>query len=254
MLGLLAFALATPAAPADVVADLSAIYKKHGVARGAFVLLAPDGRLHVYGGALAAERFHPASTFKIANTLVGLETNVLPDDSVTIKWDGKKRRPPWDRDHDLASAFRVSCLPYFQEIARRIGGDRMRRWIDKLDYGNRDMEGAVVDSFWLTGKLAISAREQVAFLRKLWRYELPVTRANADLLRRLMVLEKTQTTTWSGKTGTADGVAWLVGWVERGGEAWFYAALLVGKPEETDRLFKVRRELVRDALVHFKAL
>ncbi len=95
----------------------------------------------------------PASTFKIVNSLIGLETGKLTDEKMIIKWDGIKRsNADWNRDMNMKEAFKASNVPYYQELARRIGADTMKKWIDTLSYGNRDISGGV-DSFWLNKKL-----------------------------------------------------------------------------------------------------
>lgn len=79
----------------------------------------------------------PASTFKIVNSLIGLQTGVISSDTMVIKWDGKARRPEWDKDLTMYNAFRVSAVPYYQEVARRIGKDVMQKWLDSLSYGTK---------------------------------------------------------------------------------------------------------------------
>ena len=57
----------------------------------------------------------PASTFKIVNALIGLETGRMKDDSVIIPWDGIQRPvETWNRDLKMNEAFRVSAVPWFQ--------------------------------------------------------------------------------------------------------------------------------------------
>jgi len=141
--------------------------------RGAFVWRDADGsRTRVAFPALAGTRLSPASTFKIANTLIALETGVAPDERFRLPWDGVKRRlDSWNRDHDLRSALDASVVWYYQELARRIGAKRMREWLGRLGYGNEEM-GDKVDEFWLAGPLAISALEQVDFTVQRVRWEL----------------------------------------------------------------------------------
>ena len=80
--------------------------------------------------------FLPASTFKIVNSLIGLQTGVISSDSMIIKWDGVKRNvEEWNKDLSMYEAFRVSAVPYYQEVARRIGKDRMEYWMDTVNYG-----------------------------------------------------------------------------------------------------------------------
>jgi len=104
--------------------------------------------------------YSPASTFKICNTLIGLETGIIPNEDYTLKWDGIKRNPVWDKDHNLKSAFKNSVVWYYQDIARKIGGSKMKDWLEKLNYGNCDTTGGI-DKFWLEGNLRISPLTQV---------------------------------------------------------------------------------------------
>jgi beta-lactamase class D len=113
----------------------------------------------------------PASTFKIPNSIIALETGVVTDpDKDVFKWDGVARNfPDWNRDHTLRTAIAASAVPVYQEVARRIGADRIKTFVDKLDYGNRDIGGAPIDYFWLTGNLRVSALQQIGFLDRLRR-------------------------------------------------------------------------------------
>ena len=98
----------------------------------------------------------PASTFKIPNSIIALETGVVEDpDKDVFKWDGVTRSiEAWNKDHTLRSAIAASAVPVYQEIARRIGPERMQKYVDLFDYGNRDIGGGI-DQFWLTGNLRI---------------------------------------------------------------------------------------------------
>ena len=97
----------------------------------------------------------PASTFKIVNSLIGLQTGKISSDSMIIKWDGVERSfPGWNKDLTMYEAFRVSSLPYYQEVARRIGKDTMQFWLDSLGYGAKKDEEKVrikdsVGRFWI---------------------------------------------------------------------------------------------------------
>lgn len=181
----------------------------------------------------------PASTFKIANTLIGLETGVIPDESFSLPWDGVTRDlEAWNRDHDLASAMAESVVWFYQEIARRIGHARMAEWVARLGYGNAETGGEeLIDLFWLMGPLAITARQQVEFLERLTSGELPVSSRNVDILRRLMPSRALGAGTMLAKTGTyvseTSGHAWLVGWVEQGGAVLAHFALLLAASPES---------------------
>jgi beta-lactamase class D len=105
-----------------------------------------------------------------SNSVIALETGVVGDpDKDVFKWDGVTRSiPGWNKDHTLRTAIAVSAVPVYQEIARRIGAERMQKYVDAFEYGNRNIGGGI-DRFWLTGDLRISPLEQIAFVDKLRR-------------------------------------------------------------------------------------
>lgn len=204
-------------------------FEAHGVI-GTFVLFEPaKDRYLAFNEARGRQRFLPASTFKIANALIGIETGAIADENEVFRWDGKpKLRHAWERDQTLGSGMRESVVWMFQEVARRVGKARMREWLDRLGYGNRDIGGGI-DLFWLQGSLRISAYEQVEFLHALAEGRLPATQRAQRLVRNALVVEKTRDYTLYAKTGTSgrvkDPVAWWVGWVERKGRPVAYFAM-----------------------------
>jgi beta-lactamase class D len=186
-------------------------------------------RLTLVGAKRAAQPFPPASTFKILHSLIALETGVVEDaDRPAFKWDGTKRSiADWNADQTLRSAFKLSTVWFYQEIARRIGTARMRAQVTRLGYGNGDIGGAPLDEFWLAGDLRISALEQIDFLARFVRGELPVRARSAAIAKEIMLAEEGEGYRIRAKTGlslrTKPGVGWWVGWVERGGETSLFA-------------------------------
>jgi beta-lactamase class D len=180
---------------------------------------------------LATARRIPASTFKIANSLIALDVGVVRDEHTVIPWDSVIRgRDELNRDLDLVTAFRLSAVPHFQEIARRIGEDRMQQYLHRLHYGNENLGGGI-DQFWLTGDLRICALEQIAFLRRLYQDSLPVSRRAMADVRDMMEMERTPSLILRGKTGWAQlpnhhEVGWWVGWVERGRDTFIFASMI----------------------------
>jgi beta-lactamase class D len=148
-----------------------------------------------------SERFLPASTFKIFNSLAALESAVASDDQLVIKWDSVPRRPEWDKDMTMGEAFKVSCVPYYQEIARRIGAAKMQHYLDTVKYGNMDMGGSI-DQFWLNDSLKISGDEQVGFLKRMYFCELPMSERTQRIVKVMMLQEQTPEYNLYYKTGT----------------------------------------------------
>jgi beta-lactamase class D len=200
--------------------ELDAVIREHGVA-GTFVLLdvAAD-QLTLVNRARAERRAIPASTFKIANSLIALETGAVKDENEILPYGGKPQPiKEWERDMGLRDAIRISNVPVYQEVARRIGLARMQAMIERLGYGNREI-GTVVDRFWLDGPLQISPVEQARFVARLARRQLPLSSRSQMIVRDIIRLEERDGATLYGKTGWAGGmepnIGWLVGWVERG--------------------------------------
>jgi beta-lactamase class D len=252
--------------PDEREVDLSAFFPSVGSDDATFVVLnARSGELVRYNASRAKRRYVPASTFKIANALIALETGVATGPDHLIRWDGVRPddgsfwASSWSNDHTLRSALRNSVFWYFQELARRTGADRMQHYLDQFDYGNRDMGGGL-DQFWLHGELRISADEQVRFLLRMYESELGVSEESTRVVKDILVLESGDTYRLSGKTGTANltatrEIAWLVGYVETPADTSFFALNVEGE-EVWDRWGNPasRLRLVRELLEAVGAL
>jgi beta-lactamase class D len=180
--------------------------------------------------------YQPASTFKIVNSLVGLETGRIVDEKMVIKWDGIQRsRPEWNQDLTMAQAFKFSAVNYYQEVARRIGKDTMQHWLDTLGYGSRYAKAKInkIDSFWLDNSVKITADEQVGLVKKLYFDQLPFQKRTMRIVKEVMIQEKNANYTLAYKTGwgfreNGNALGWVVGWIEENKHAYFFALNLDG--------------------------
>jgi beta-lactamase class D len=217
--------------------DLASAFRDQG-AIGTFALYEVTGdRLTVVDRARAEKRFVPASTFKIPNSLIALETGAVRDENEVIPYGGQPQFiKAWEQDMSMAEALPISNVPVYQELARRIGLARYREFLAKLDYGNRD-PGTVVDRFWLDGPLTISAVEQAQFVARLPQELLPVSARAQGIVRDLLKLESQGGATLYGKTGWYTGgtppVGWWTGWVERGNRIHAFS-LNIDMPNQAD--------------------
>lgn len=231
---------ASAAALTEREVDLSEFFVGVDSADATFVVLkAAAGEIIRHNPARAQRRFVPASTFKIPNSLIALETNSASGPDHLIQWDSTGPRAggfwasSWSQDHTLRSALRNSVIWYYQVLARDIGADRMQRYLDQFDYGNRNMGGGL-DQFWLHGDLRISPDEQVQFLKRMYDGDIGLSDRSTRIVRDILVLDASQADRLSGKTGTANvtatrTLAWLVGYVERQADTWFFALNLEGE-------------------------
>jgi beta-lactamase class D len=239
-------------ADSERVVDLSRLFPDM---EAAFVVLDVQGRrVTRHNPARARQRFLPASTFKIPHSIVALETDVATGPDFRIPWNPAAVTPQpwwpetWTRDQDLRSAFRQSVVWYYQELARRIGAERMQAYVRQIRYGNQEISPAV-DRFWLSGDLRISPDEQVAFLRRFLAGQLGVSPRTTAIVQDLMRLEETPEYRLFGKTGTADVTAtrelgWLVGYVQRQGRTYVYALNIEGERVWEDWGPSTRKDLV----------
>jgi beta-lactamase class D len=199
--------------------------------KGAFALYDLNGNQYIrYNPERCAEQFIPASTFKITNSLIGLETGVIPDEHYVIKWDGIQNViPSWNQDNTLETAIQNSVVWYYQELARRVGKEKMQHYVDAARYGNQNISGQI-DTFWLEGELRISADEQVEFLKRLYIGDLPFSQKSINIVKEILVLEEAESYTLSGKTGSGQRitphVGWFVGYLETNGNVYFFATNL----------------------------
>ncbi|MEO6734594.1 MAG: class D beta-lactamase [Ferruginibacter sp.] len=199
---------------------------------GCFTLMNnTNGKVTVYNMLLDTARFLPASTFKIVNSLIGLEIGKITDEKMVIRWDGIQRKvSDWNKDLTMEEAFKVSSVPWYQEIARRIGSDTMRQWLDTLQYGNRNM-GKHIDSFWLDNSLKISPDEQLGLVKRLYFDQLPFQKRTQQIVREAMKQEDNTLYTLSYKTGWGfdennHSVGWVVGWIEENRHPYFFVTLV----------------------------
>lgn len=207
---------------------------------GCFTMLSnSDGKVTVYNLKMDTTRYTPASTFKIVNSLIGLETGVISDEKMVIKWDGIKRwNNDWNKDLTMEQAFKVSSVPYYQEVARRIGRDTMQLWLDSLNYGNKNI-GDKIDSFWLDNHLKISPDEQLGLVKRLYFDQLPFQKRTQQIVRDVMLQEDNTSYSLSYKTGlgldeSKSSVGWLIGWIEENKHPYFFVTMVKSADAATD--------------------
>jgi len=196
----------------------------------------------------------PASTFKIANSIIALETNVVKNDSTLFKWDGEKRNMAiWEQDLILKEAFHYSCVPCYQKIAKEIGVKRMKRYLEKLNYGDIILDSTSIDNFWLEGASKINQLQQIDFLKRFYQSKLPITNETTAIMKRLMLIDETFEYKISGKTGwsikNGNNNGWFVGYVELKENIYFFATNISPKENFDMKKFPaIRKQITLEAL------
>jgi len=238
--------------------DIKKFYDDYNV-EGSFVLFnQSEAKFTFYNESQFKQPFTPASTFKICNSLIGLETGVIKDENFIIPWDSVQRRiPAWNQDQDLKSAFKNSTVWYYQELARRVGGERMKHWLDKANYGNADTSGGI-DKFWLSGGLRITPEQQIDFLRRLHDNKLPFSQRSMDIVKNVMIAKDTLGYIVRAKTGWGDqdnlNIGWYVGYVETKDNLYYFANCIQTASNDNPDFAKARLKITYQILAELKII
>ncbi|MBS7699789.1 MAG: class D beta-lactamase [Chelatococcus sp.] len=197
-------------------------------------------------------RVTPASTFKIPISLMGFDAGFLKDEhnpSLPFKKGYAAWIPAWKQDTDPSSWMKNSVVWYSRLITEALGEQRFRDYVRRFDYGNEDVSGNPgkndgLTNAWLSSSLKISPVEQIAFLRKLVRRELPVSPHAYVMTSKITALQDVDGWSVHGKTGAgpvrrADGsrepgqsYGWFVGWMVKEGRTLVFARLVRDEKRE----------------------
>lgn len=251
-IGMLAFVYSCSPNNVNVDESLGKYFKENNV-EGTFALFDNGtGDFTVYNLARYRDSAYlPASTFKIINSLIGLQTGKIVNDSMVIQWDGIDRgRPECNKDLTMYDAFRISCPPWYQELARRLGKDTMQQWLDTLAYGNKKISR--LDTFWLDNSLKIRPDEQLGMVKRLYFNQLPFHKINQEIVKRAMLFEDNPNYKLSYKTGwgfreNGNNLAWCVGWIEENKHPYFFV-LNVETPDKNADIPAIRMKILKGIL------
>ncbi len=206
----------------------------------------------------------PASTFKIMNTLIALETRVVADEHEIIKWPGYTDtikygyRPDIYHDMSMKEAFKASAGWAYVELAKEIGEEQYKKYLSASHYGNVDLSIEYPD-FWNFGNFAISPANQIEILIGVYEETLPFSQRSFEILKEIMIEEQTEEYTLRSKTGwTREGgkdTGWWVGYVERKDDVYFFATRLIKDRDIHNLGFaRCRKEITKTVLKQFNII
>lgn len=191
------------------------------------------GDIIVYNMKLDTERLSPGTSFKILNSLIGIQTNKITNENSKLKTDSSQ-----NGNLTFKEAFQNSSLPFFQDLATQIGKDTMKFWIDSLHYGNKNTSGSV-DSFWLDNHLKISPDEQLGLASKLYFEQLPFPKYDQQMVQDQMLLEDNTLYQLSYATGTGideknNNFGWVLGWIIENRHVYFFVTYIKSPQKNID--------------------
>lgn len=171
-----------------------------------------------------SERFAPYSSFKVPLSVMGFDNKVMTQKTI-FPWDGESRfKPEWNQDQTPKTYLQHSVLWVSYQITDKLGMKNIQDYLKKFQYGNQDFSGNPgkddgLMTAWRGTSLKISAKEQLNFLNKFLKYQLPVSKNAIDNTKENMFLDLTANgNKFYGKTGSSEkqfGQGWFIGFVEK---------------------------------------
>jgi len=257
---LIAWAIAIPA---SAQTDLQKPFRDCGFAGSITIFDYKQGKWITSDSTDSRFETVPASTFKIPNLLIALETGVIQNEMDTVGWIGSidttlyGYRPSTYKDMTVKHAFQASAGWVFMELAKKIGRQRYEKMLRDIGYGNAEVSDEA--DFWNFGPLMVSPRGQVEMLVDIYERKLPFSGRNFDILKDVMVTEQTDDYTIRSKTGWGvqddNDIGWWVGYLQRKDNVYFFATRITkahGTPGSG--FLKCRLEITKEVLRQLGAL
>lgn len=248
-IGFLMILLSIPASATEENADIADLFSEQGIDGTIVIESITEGKTIIYNYPRSLLRFPPASSFKIFNTLIALEEKAVNGQHDVFKWNGQHYDfQDWNHDQTLQSAFKVSCVWCYQQIATAIGAAKYRQYLTESNYGVLS-QNFDLTHFWLDGSLLINAQEQVTFLKKAYLHQLPFSERSYRIWREVTLAEQTDQYKLYAKTGWANRmqpqIGWYIGYIETPENSWVFATNISLR---TDSDLALRQQLTKAAL------
>lgn len=202
----------------------------------------------------------PASTFKIINSMIALETGAIKDENEVLKWDGKKREvEAWNGDTNMKNAFKNSTVWFYVELAKRIGLEKYKTYLKKSRYGNGKIYNGENNDFWNIGDFGVTPENQIKFLKDFHEEKLPFSKRTFEIVKRIFIEETKDAYTLRAKTGWTrfggNDTGWWIGYIERKDNIYFFATRIIkDRKIENPRFSPCRKEITRNILQQMKII
>lgn len=241
--------------------DLKKYYDEYGL-EGMFVLYDPKERKYTwYNASLSDSAQTPASTFNITSALIALEEKIITAENSVMPWSGRQYRNPIARQNlSLDTAFRYNIDWYFWRLRKKIGAEKMKEWIAKLNYGNRLSPSYIdsfktgphgIDSFWVvSGDLRITPSQQLSYIQRFYEEDLPFSSMNIRLMKKLMFEKDSAGIKIYGKRGSyqvrndQQFIGWFVGYVEKENKVYFFVSFMRTPDLEHKSIIQAQKDIV----------
>ncbi|MBP9791651.1 MAG: class D beta-lactamase [Rickettsiales bacterium] len=231
--------------------DIDKILKQHK-ATGTIIIASQNRIEYIFNLNRAKSLLSPASTFKIPNSIIAIETGAIKDQNEIVPWDRTKYDiETWNQDQTLRTAFKYSCFPTYQYLAGKIGVENYNIFLKKLQYGTYEINQGNLRDFWLKDKgLYTSPLDQINFLQRLYEKKLPISEHTYSILKDIMLVENEKDYKLYAKTGAAtenwQGHGWYVGYVIAKGKPWFFVTNIdIHNYDDLPKRINITKEVLR---------
>jgi beta-lactamase class D len=189
----------------------------------------------------------PAGTFEIPAALIAQEIGLVKDPLARVPWP-RDSQPleAWRQDHSLDSAIRNSVEWYFEQAVLTIGAEKMKEHLAKMKYSADGIDSENMSTLTTNGDLLVTPAEQMDFLTRMFKYELPVQDSSVDVVKSAMQMPPKMIehpardigfeirwpagTIVRAKTGSSrlgkERFSWAVGHLETGKQQYVFVARL----------------------------
>ncbi|HLY69303.1 MAG TPA: penicillin-binding transpeptidase domain-containing protein [Puia sp.] len=207
--------------------DFKEFYDEYDVA-GIFVLFDSRKKEYTfYHKTLFKQPATPASTCNILLTLIGLQEGIIKDENSTIFPVKTSGDSGFNKNLTLKAAFAGNYESFFRQMVKQIGPKRIKYWLDKIDYGNKNTSEHEND-FWLGGSLKITPEEQLDFIMRFYHEDLPFSKQYFQVVKKIMLDKDSSGCQVYGKRGSYKIVSqntyigWFVGYLETPNDTYFF--------------------------------
>jgi len=228
-------------------------------------------------GNICDVRLSPASTFKIALSLMGYDAKILKDRK-NPEWPYQPSYNAaltiWQTAHNPTSWIKDSCVWYSKNLTQKLGMKKFKHYVDILRYGNKDLSGDPnknngLTTAWLSSSLKISNQEQISFLASMLHKKFLLSDHAYDMTKQILFIE-TLNNGWNfyGKTGAAfqqnkDGtfnnqqISWFIGWATKNNRNIIFVKNIIDKNlrcsqlKDSTRLFILKDKIFLPQEKHY---
>lgn len=215
-------------------------------------------------------RYSPCSTFKIVLALMGYDAGILKDETHPEWLFKPEYQAPlyaWKDPQNPTTWMKNSCVWYSQVLTPKLGVKKFNDYINKLNYGNKDVSGDKgqndgLTRAWLSSSLEISPKEQAIFLEKLLSNKLPLSHHSQKMTRNILYVEDLPSG-WKlyGKTGSGFLLSpdrtkkleiqhgWFIGWIEKDNQKIIFVNHVVDNKKEEKYAGPRAREQAKEKML-----